>query len=361
MKYKCLKVTTKKLQKLFIKLPSMIYSDDNLRDSKIEKQILNKTHPLSSEFEIFPYLVLNENKKPICRCILTYYPNDPIAYLGFFDSLDNKTAVQEMLFEIKQKAIADKKEKIVGPIDASIFINYRFKIDRFDKTYTSEPYNKEYYPKLWEHSGFKICDKYVSNQLRKVEETDNDARIEKIYNRLLNKGYIFISPTDESFDRNLSDVYDLMMDLYSDFSGYKKISKEQFLTIYSSLKHVLNYDMVKLAYKDDELQAFCICVPNYGTLTRGKLTLSKIAKIKKIKKSPTEYIVLYLGASPKALGLGVTLVQIIRNMLCQNGCTSIGALIKEGNVTGELYKDLYIDKFEYVLMEFHLPKQKENI
>ena len=357
MKYKCIPVTTKKLQKLFLQLPSRIYSDDNPQNYKIEKQILNKKHPLSSNFEIFPYIVVNKNNKPICRCILTYYPNDPIAYVGFFEGYNNKAATQELFFLIKKKAIADKKEVILGPVDASIFINYRFKIDRFDKTYTSEPYNKNYYKELWEYCGFKISDKYISNQLRKVEKEDNDDRINKIHDRLVNKGYEFVNPTDETFIKNLSDVYDLMMDLYSNFSGYKKISKEQFLEIYSPLKNVLNYDMVELAYKNDALQAFCISIPNYGNLTRGKLSISKIFKIKKIKNNPNEYIVLYLGASPKALGLGVTLIQIVKNKLYKNKCTSIGALMKEGNVTGELYKDLYTDKFEYALFKFELPKQ----
>ena len=45
-----------------------------------------------------------------------------------------------------------------------------------------------------------------------------------------------------------------------------------------------------------------------------------------------------------------------KNKLYQNKCTSIGALIHEGNITGELYKDLYTDKFKYELFQFDLPR-----
>lgn len=352
-KYKCIEVKSEKHKRMFLDFPSRVYLDgDCPQNIEMEKQILNRKHVISSDIEIFPYIVLDETNGVVCRCLMTYYKDDPVAYLGFFESFNNATAVKHMFFEVERKAFKDGKTKILGPIDASIYINYRFKIDRFDKTYTGEPYNKKYYADLWKQAGYEICDKYVSNQLRKVEKEDIDERLKRIYDRYRTKGYDFISPTPVIFQDCLEDVYELMMKMYSGFSGFKKLTKGQFIELYMPLQKVMNFDMVRLVYNQDiKLCAFCICLPNYGDLTRGKIGIRKVLKIKKIKENPMEYIVLYLGADTSSAGLGGALIHDVRNTLYKNGCTSIGALIKEGNVTGRMYEDLYTDKFNYVLLE----------
>lgn len=197
--------------------------------------------------------------------------------------------------------------------------------------------------------------------MRKVEKEDIDERLKRIYDRYRTKGYDFISPTPVIFQDCLEDVYELMMKMYSGFSGFKKLTKEQFIELYMPLQKVMNFDMVRLVYNQDiKLCAFCICLPNYGDLTRGKIGIRKALKIKKIKENPTEYIVLYLGADTSSAGLGGALIHDVRNTLYKNGCTSIGALIKEGNVTGRMYEDLYTDKFNYVLLEKTLNYKGEH-
>lgn len=352
--YKCLEAKNKKLQTLFLRLPAQLYGDDCPQDLKSEKQLLRGNHPLSACFEVIPFVTLDSSGKVVCRCMLTYYPDDETAYLGFFEAYNTLDAVQAMFRCVEDRTTADGKCRLMGPVDASIYINYRFKLDRFDKIYTGEPYNKSYYPALWENCGFSVCARYCSNQLRRVEAEDIDPRLSRIYDRFVARGYRFLTPQSRDFDRYLIDIYDSMMRLYSGFTGYKRLSKVQFVSLFSYLKYVLNFDMVKLAYKEDKLKAFGICLPNYGVLTRGRITPAKLLKIMKIRAKPEEYVILYVGAEPNASGLGGALVHEIRNSLNQNGCTSIGALIREGNVTGEVYDFLYTDRFQYVLFSKEL-------
>ena len=191
-KYKCIEVKSEKHKRMFLDFPSRVYLDgDCPQNIEMEKQILNRKHVISSDIEIFPYIVLDETNGVVCRCLMTYYKDDPVAYLGFFESFNNATAVKHMFFEVERKAFKDGKTKILGPIDASIYINYSFKVDRFDKTYTGEPYNKKYYADLWKQAGYEICDKYVSNQLRKVEEKDIE---------LLKKEKETLIPVDFDYD-----------------------------------------------------------------------------------------------------------------------------------------------------------------
>ena len=253
-----------------------------------------------------------------------------------------------MFMKIELKVRSDVKIKILGPIDSSIYINYRFKTNKFDETYTGEPYNQPYYKAMWESAGFKTEAKYVSNKLRKVEPEDIDPKLARVYKRFVDKGYQFISPTDTTFNKCLRDVYAVMMESYSGFSGFKKLTECQFVEMFSDIKLLANYDMIKLAYKDNKLHAFAIAIPNYGKLTRGKMTLLKLLRIKRIQKRPSEYVILYVGAD-KTAGLGSALLHHLRDLLYKNQCTSITALIKEGNLTGKVYSDLYVDTFEYEL------------
>ena len=355
--YKCLTKDSKNYKKYWLNLPSRLYKkNENPQDYKTEKQILEGTHPLSCDIEVYPYVLINSENKPVARCLLTYYHNDDNAYLGFFEAENNIAAMRELILKVKAKAIEDKKKQIIGPIDASIYINYRFKYNMFDKTYTGEPYNKSYYPTLWEKVGFQICDKYSSYQLRKVIDSDNDERFNRLISRFEKHGYEFVNMTPNTFDKILNDIYPLLMSRYSNFAAYKELTKEQFITMFSSLQKILNYDMVKVVYKDNILQAFCVCIPNYGNLTRGKLNISKIFRINAIKKDPEEYVVLYLAANEKAFGLGGALIQMIRNELYKNQCTSIAGLIHEGNTSEKYYNSLHTEKYEYVLYSQPLPR-----
>lgn len=347
--YTC--ISTDKAKALFLSLPRQIHGKNSWQDYKTEKAILENKHVLSCDMTTLPFVVVdNLSNETVCRCLLTFYPNDSTAYVGFFEAKNNVTAVQELMRNVEEKARENGKTALIGPIDASIYINYRFKIKKFDKTYTSEPHNLPYYADLWRNCGFIDNIKYVSNQLRKVEKFDLDSRLEKIYERYINKGYVVKHPTNDTFEKCLMDIYQIMMDAYSGFAGFKHISEKQFLELYRPLKQVLNFDMVDLMYKDDKLHAFSVAIPNYGDLTRGKLTLSKILKIKKIKKNPQEYVLLYVGAD-KTPGVGSALLHHVRNNLYKNQCTSITALIKDGNLTGKVYTNVYVDQFEYVLLE----------
>lgn len=352
--YRCIKVKNQKEIKMFLGLPEKLYDNDNPRNKKEEKLLIKRKHPISPDIAFHPYILLDAFGEIICRCALTYYPDDNNAYLGFFDAVNEMEPIKEMLQVVERRAKQDGKTKIIGPVDASIYINYRFKMNRFTETYTSEPYNKEYYPYMWQQCGYKIAYNYVSNNLRKVTQEDSDLKLVKIRDKHIDRGVKFINMSDANFDMCLSDTYFLLMDLYSSFPGYKRLSKEQFIKMYSPLRKIANHNMVKFAYKNGKLAAFAIAVPNYCLLTRGKLTFRKIKEIQQIKNKPTEYVILYVGADRASAGLGCAIMQELFDELVRNECSSIGALIKDGNLTGKVYNHVYTNQYKYALFEKHI-------
>lgn len=352
----CHTENTKITQALFLKLPKKLYGKKSPQDIKTEKHLLQRKHPLSPDFRVYPFVVTRRGE-PVCRSLLTVYDGEDQAYVGFFEAEQDERAVSLLFATIAEKARELGKTTLVGPLDASIFLGYRFKTDCFQNTFTGEPVNLSYYPDLWKQWGFQEKEQYVSYHLRKVEASDFDMRYEKLYQRYCRRGYQWLSPTKENFTKAMEDVYELLISLYAEFPGFRHIDKKAFMALFSPLKSVLNLQMVRLVYHDHKLCAFCICVPNYADLTLGRLTVSKFFRFLRIRSHPGEYVITYVGASPTAPGLGCAMMQDLRSRLYENGCTTIAALIHEGKLTGRMYESLHVGKRHYALYTCPLEKK----
>ena len=348
----------KNIRKDFLALPKTLYDKGKCpQDSKTERQILEETHVLSTTFKVTPfvaYIGVDYSRKVVARALVTYYSDDETAYVGFFESVDDVEICQKLFETIFEFVKKDGKKTVVGPVDASFWIRYRFKLssDRgFDETFSCEPYNKEYYVRLWEECGFQTSHTYESNFYRQVRTDDISPKLSQRYERMCQKGYVLRTSSFTKFDEDLIQIHKLITKTYRHFPMFTDISLKQFQSMFGYLKYVLNYSMVKLLFKDEKAVGFIICVPNFGFESMGQLTLKKLFHILHIKRNPKEYIVLYMGVDEKHLGTGSALAEDIKNELCKNGCTSIGALILEGKVTGLYYSDLFTGKSKYVLLE----------
>ena len=336
----------------FLALPKTLYPRERRpQDTKAEKAILNGTHPLSGEFTVRAYLAVDDGASPQGRCVLTYYPDDPAAYVGFFECVEDLDVCRALLSAAEAQARADGKEKLVGPLNASFWIGYRFKVENFDEHFTGEPDNLPYYADFWEACGFTVSERYYSNYLRSPTPEDPSEKWEKRLQRALDKGYEIRSLERGKFDEALRDIYRMLVRLYAKFPAFKLISEEQFTALFGSLKYVVDYECVLLGYKDGELAGFFVCVPNYGTLVDGDLSLRDLPAILRIRRNCKEYVILYIGVDRKHLGLGGAFAQTIRQIGQNKGAGSIAALIHEGNSSGVFFRELTTHTARYVLLE----------
>lgn len=345
----------------FLALPKKLYPREKCtQDTKAERALLNGTHPLSGEFTLRWYLAVDESTSPTGRCVLTYYEDDLAAYVGFFECVEDREVCRALLDAAKAQALADGKEKLVGPLDASFWIGYRFKVDGFDEHFTAEPDNLPYYPAYWEDCGFTVAERYYSNYLRSPTPDDPSEKWEKRLQRALDKGYEIRSLTRPGFDEALRDIYRMLVRLYASFPAFRLISEEQFVALFGSLKYIVDYDCVLLGYKDGALAGFFVCIPNYGTLVDGDISLKDLPAILRIRRDCKEYVILYIGVDRKHLGLGGAFAQTIREIGQNKGAGSIAALIHEGNTSGVFFRELMTHTTHYVLLEQPLTKGNDN-
>lgn len=352
---KVLECTTKKEVKDFLNFPKTIYKNEyNPQDYKAEKQLIEGKHPLSKNFKFRAFIAYTMSGEVVSRCSVTTYKNDSSAYIGFFETVDDLGICKEFLEYIERVCKALGKNQMIGPVDASFWIRYRFKYTsdkQFNYSYTGEPYNKEKYTQMWLDSGFEIYNTYSSNFYRKVNENDSSEKCKLRIRQMTEKGYIIQNSSYKRFDKDIEEIYRMITELYSKFPVYKDISIEQFKELFGYLKYILNYSMVKLVYKNDKAVAFFICVPNYIKVFKENFLIIKLLKLLKLRCRPEEYVMLYMGVEGKHLGLGGALAEVTKQELTKNGCTSIGALIQEGKPTNIYYKDLIEGKTTYVILK----------
>ncbi len=338
----------------FISLAKKLYSSkDNMEDPGTIKSILLGNHPLSNDFKLNKYLVYEDNKA-VGRFIITEYPDDKdVCYIGFFECI-NDDKVAKFIFDEANKIAKEKKyKKIIGPVDASFWIKYRLKINKFERPYTGEPYNKDYYYKMFLDNNYKVIEHYVSNVFERVDESYSDPKFTEHYNEFMKLGYEIIKPKRKDFEKCLEEIYYLIMDLYSSFPIFKKISKDSFIKLYSSYKLIINMDMIRMAYYKGKAVGFCISVPNYYNRVYhvSLATPLHLVHILFERRYPRGYVMPYLGADRNHKGLGKAIAFSIAEELKKNNLPSINALIRDGNINIKYGEDKITDQYEYVLLE----------
>lgn len=339
-------------QKHFMNLPKALYDKETNTENYISTlSLINNTHILSHYFTVHPFICCKKNaNEASARFILTTYQNDKTLYLGLFESINDKEVAKAIFDFVDNYAKENGFNKIVGPVDASFWIKYRLKINKFNtKPYTGEPYNKEYYLDLFLDNGYKITNKYVSNIYSIVPDDYTNIKSENRLKWCIEQGYQIKTPLNKDFDKIINEVYTLITELYKDFPVYKQIDKEDFIKLFNNYRKILNYDMVKIAYYGNKPTGFFISIPNYNNLVYNP-NLINLPKIMKIRSKPSEYIMLYMGVNKESLGSGTALSHVIMEELKKSKASSIGALIQEGKATQSYLKDLITGSYEYVLL-----------
>lgn len=347
--------TEKKYVEDFLSLPKKIYTKKtNMEDSDTVRKFITNTHPLNKYFKLTKFIVY-KNDEAVGRFAITEYPDDKkVCYIGFFECIKDQKVAKTIFKEAESFAKSHKYKKLLGPVDGSFWNKYRLKINLFDRLpYTGEPYNTDYYYDMFIKNNYKVSERYVSNIIDKVEKTESVEKFSKNFAAFEKMGYKIVKPKVKDFDKCIEEIYYLIMDLYSTFPTFKKMNKEDFIEVFSSYKKILNMDMVRMAYFNDQAVGFCISVPNYNNKVYH-LNLKNIINILLTKKKPKEYIILYLGVDKNHRGLGKAIAYTIQEELKLLNVTSVNALIRVGNVNMNYAAEKLINQYEYVLLEKNL-------
>lgn len=342
-------VTDKKTINDFIKLPQRLYNKKQIVQSeKDEKQILTNNHPLSHKFSVYSYIVYDEDKC-IARISLFDIHKENKGYIGYFEFENNLKATSLLVDQVKDKARELGINNLIGPVNGSFWVGYRLKLNNFNLLpFTGEPNNLDYYPKMYEQLDFELVEEYVSNYYQESLTMHLEKKAKLRYQQSLDK-YQFISPKKDKWNEKIEEIYYMIMKLYKNFPEFSEISLNEFKVLFGFLKYIIDFDVVKLVYYQNQLVAFSICVPNYNNLASPKIGLKDLFKLIKIKHKAKEYIVMYVGVDKEHAGLGLAMSYLLGEIIYKKKATSIGALIHQGKFTQYYGKEQVINTTRYGL------------
>jgi hypothetical protein len=117
----------------FLLLPKRLYDPRTCtQNEREEEQILRGSHVLSKYFDVKGILVY-QGPDVAARCLVTFYPDDGTAYIGFFECIQDAACAEVLFRAAKDIAKSGMRNRIVGPVNASFWIGYRLKTNGFGK------------------------------------------------------------------------------------------------------------------------------------------------------------------------------------------------------------------------------------
>ena len=283
------------------------------------------------------------------RFAITIYPNDNIAYLGFFECVDDSKVAKSLFEYCEKKAKEWGYSKIIGPVDASFWIRYRMKLDHFDEQpYVGEPYNKDYYKRLFEENGLELKEIYTSTMYDKIPDNYHDRLLDGLHKRCMEKGYEIKSIKKSDYDKCIAEICDLMIELYKGFPIFRTIERQDFIEYFDRYRHILDYRFVKMAYFNGKAIGFFVGIPDYHNHLYN-ITPGNLVRALRDRLSKKRYALTYLGCLNDYKGLGFAITKEMIDELHKTGSYSIGAFSHNGRVGKAFATDLILDTYTYGL------------
>ncbi len=316
--------------------------------------LLAGTHPLSPHCSVRAFVAYREGS-PVGRVVVTQYEDRDEAYAGFFECVDDDEVATALLAEAERVAAEVGSTEIVGPVDASFWIRYRFKASGFENApYFSEPLNPPSYPRLFEAAGYSVSDTYVSH-LFPVAPPDYDfSRFDKHVEALREHGIRIRSPHWWEWNRTMREIHGLLHELYRDFPVFTPIAYEEFRALFRGFRLITDLSMVSIAHHDDQAVGFLVALPDYpasigeGPLPRRLLTVARH------RRRSGRYVLAYLGARPEYKGLGAAMTGMVIREVVRRGAGAVGTLIHEDGPTTRWAPELVGARNTYVLLRKRL-------
>ena len=331
----------------FLRLPRRVYGRDRFYSLTGEKALISQLHR-----EAFignqQILVARKGDAVCARCVarvsstLSDDAGRPYGMLGFFEALNDADAVRA-LFDAATEWLRGRGVGIViGPMDGDTWHKYRLNIGPFvERPFLMEPYNREYYPALWEAYGFSSLESYYSLKVDDLRAAAGGT--ERIAARTGARGYRIRRLDMQRFHDELDLIYDLTCRIFSENFLYTAISREAFLSLYDGVNALLDPELVTFAQSPEGADiGFLFAVPdNWRAVAamRGRKTPVALLKFLCLRGRTRTVNIKTLGVLPEYQRTGVALQLMhdaYRTALGKGFESANLCLIREGNPSGRM-------------------------
>ena len=197
------------------------------------KKLLDKKNPFFKNGELINFLAKEkDNVLGHCSAILDKRNKD-VGLIGFYDCVEDIDVNNELLKNCINWLNKKGCSKIRGPINLSIWNNYRFVIENKRNLEIFDPISKKYYVKFWESKGFNISKKYISAIRSNFTKIISDT--EKDHFQLNEKGYTIRSFNTKNPFEDLERIWHLSNEIFLKSWNFVPLTFKEFMYIYDDI------------------------------------------------------------------------------------------------------------------------------
>lgn len=341
----------------FISLPGRLYENDEKWVPSMDTFVnfLNGKHPFNKFLEHKNYLVecsghiVGRASAFINRSILI--KGRPLGSIGFFECENDKEAAALLIANASYWIERNDAAVIWAPMDGTIWNSYRFMIRGFeDFPFPGEPYNKPYYPVLFEQCGFNVLKKWLSDTISPANLKGLLEHKEKNFRRVSGEGYRFRTLNEKKKEKEFLILYELLSDSFSDFLGFHKLDFHVFMESFEGIKQLLRPEFTFFAENPEgKPVGFYVLLPNYCHTTPEPDPNC----ISNTNNGINSIIGMYIGITREEIeknhGLGGALMYTALGEACKLNVPIVHALVAEGSLSAQNFKYTDGNLHEYCL------------
>ena len=255
-------VTSRRATREFLDLPKRLYRDEPHWICPLDQDIENRFHPETNELlrngEAIRWIVVDERGRVVGR-IAAFYNRElvaaseyqPTGGCGFFESIDDQR-VADMLFDAARDWLKERGlEAMDGPVnfgDRDQWWGLLVKGFEFTPLYAN-PYNFEYYVRLFENYGFRN----YFNQHTYLRELKEGLFPENVYERVRRlkeePRYRFEHMDKKRIDQYAEDFRTVYNKAWAGFSGVKPITREHARALLAKMRPIIDEKLMYFAYR----------------------------------------------------------------------------------------------------------------
>ncbi len=241
------------IRKIYEKNPNVL----GLKTDEVERS-LNPKNPFFEHGEIQNFLLKDKGEVVgHISAVIDFHLPGHVGLIGFFETA-HKGYGKPLLKAVHNYFIAKQRKIIKGPVNLSTWQNFRFSQDEKRPPFFGEPFNKSFYPTIFEKYGFTLAQENISF-LGKLDDPVFLTYKEK-YAKIKNE-FQFIRLTSKNVQKDKKDIHMLIQQTFNRTWTFSPINFTEFDYIYRKLFERIDQHFVYLVRpKDRKLVAFFVCL-----------------------------------------------------------------------------------------------------
>jgi len=315
-----IQVTTKKQEKQFLNVVSLIYKNDKFYVRPLDDSIKEIFDPKRNEFflygEAVRFLAIDDKGCPIGRVGAfvnkkkAFGFDQPTGGMGFFECVNNQETAFMLFNAAKNWLLERGLQAMDGPINFGENDNYwGLLVEGFTHPGIGMQYNPPYYKGFFENFGFTNYFEQVSNHLDLTKPFPE--RFWKIAERIISKtDYQFRHFKWEESEKFIADFVKVYNEAWQFHENFAPMDPKTLRKSLNDSKTFMIDEMIWFVYHNNEPVAFLVMFPDINQILKhlnGKLHL--INKLRYIylkqKKTMTRARIVIMGVAPHYQRLGL--------------------------------------------------------